>query len=698
MIGNGSNQSVLCAGRASRLVALMWLVLQSGVAVAHEGHPTIPTTGAAVHGDELLLSKGARKAVGLTMAKVSLADMPTYIRVNGKIVIRRRQQSYVTTLMFGVVDEVLVRPGDELKQGQVLARVSSLELEQIQLDLLQAYSDYTYLSELYTRHEQLSERGSISGRKFLETTQEREEAASRLQVATTKLKVLGIDDGTLKQVRSTGVTVSQIEIRSPIHGSLVAANIRAGQSVDPEEQLFHIVDNSMVWCVADVPETDLASVKIGQPVSVDVASFDGATRQGRVDHIGVSIDAKKRAGHVVIELENKDLKLRPGMSARIAVQVAKSEQAIVCPRDSVLRFGDERFVLLKRGEGKFVRRSVELGRIGRQTVEVLKGVFPGDRVTLAGTHLLGSLFHQPTAKAARKDGGTPLQTTPASHRLGSPPRLLTATGVVERPTSCKFYATSRMGGRITRIFVGISQPVKKGDPLVEIESMELFDRQLELYQKELKRRWMQRTLARLEPLSASGGIPKSETRRLKNELRKLQHQVDALQRRLIVLGLEEEHISRLLSADVTRTDLSDLVSRTITIRAPHDGLIAGLDLAPGQMVDPHEHQLVEIHDPSQAWIKAYLFEHQAAAIDKGQRVEVRFASDPTLRASGRIVRVSPTSAESQRVFPVWVELDASPRSLREGMLARLLIHGREAAAVAMSRDVGAAEAPNAGGK
>lgn len=668
---------VRIANRTTSVTIVLSLFVGMGITQAHQGHPPIPTTGATVYGDELLLSEGARDAVGLTTAKVSLADMPTYIRVNGRIAIPRRQQSYVTTLVFGVVDEVLVRPGDELKRGQVLARISSLELEQIQLDLLQADSDFTYLSELYFHHKKLSESGSVSRRKFLETTQGREEAASRLQVATTKLKAFGFDDDTLKRVRATGMATSQIEIRSPIQGSLVNADIRAGQSVDPQEQLFHIVDNSMVWCVADVLETDMASVELGQPVSVDVASFRGSARQGRVDHIGVSVDPNKRAVHVVIELENKDLKLRPGMSARIAVQVAKSEQAIVCPRESLIHLGDDRFVLLKRGEGKFVRRKVDLGRIGPQYVEVIKGVFPGDQVTRTGTHLLGSLFDQPTIKEEKEDGQSTQQTIPVRHRISSQLGRLTATGIVERPTVSKFYVTSRIGGRITRIFVGNSQPVKQGDPLIEIESMELFDLQLELFQQDLKRRWMQRTLARLEPLSESGGVPKSEVRRLKNDFHKLQHQFAMLKRRLVVFGLDERHISRLLAADVARTDLSDLVSRTITIRAPHDGLIASLGLAPGQMVDPHEHQLFEIHDTSQAWVKAYLFEHQAQYIARGQQVEVRFASDPTLRASGRIVRIAPTSAQSRRVFPVWIELDKSPGLLREGMLTRLLIDGRK---------------------
>ena len=93
-----------------------------------------------------------------------------------------------------------------------------------------------------------------------------------------------------------------------------------------------------------------------------------------------------------------------------------------------------------------------------------------------------------------------------------------------------------------------------------------------------------------------------------------------------------------------------------------------------RIVDANDHELFEIHDSAQFWIKAYLLGDRARAIALGQSADVRFAADDSLRASGRVVRIAPTSAESQRVFPVWIELDQTPGSLREGMLARLQIH------------------------
>ncbi len=416
-----------------------------------------------------------------------------------------------------------------------------------------------------------------------------------------------------------------------MHGVVVDASIRGGQTVDRASQLFHIVDNSVVWCVADVPETDSGSVRVGQPAKVTVSSLADAPRQGRVHHIHLVVEPMQKVVPVVIELTNDDLKLRPGLSTRIEVQVGESEQAIVCPRESILNVGEDRYVLVQRGPGKFIRRQVQLGRLGTTRVEILDGVFPGDQVASDGAHLLGSLFQHPTdaatepttagatepttAGATEPPTGLSRPVPPIAH--ATPPSLA-ATGVVELPTANKVFATSRVSGRITRIFVEHCQPVKKGNALAEIESVELFDVQLELVERYLQQRWTERHLAQLQKLSSARTIPQMSIQQLQNDLRKLKHEVATLTRRLIGYGLEAEQVSRLLAADATETDIAKLVSPTITIRAPHDGRVTHFDLSPGRIVDANDHELFEIHDQTQFWIKAYLLGQQARSVACGQ--------------------------------------------------------------------------------
>ena len=95
------------------LAAITWLaaVLGTGTVVAHEDHAPLPTKGVTVAGNNVLLSEKARKAIGLTTAKVTLADLHRTVEVNARVVLPWKQQAMITSLVPGKIDQVLVRPG-----------------------------------------------------------------------------------------------------------------------------------------------------------------------------------------------------------------------------------------------------------------------------------------------------------------------------------------------------------------------------------------------------------------------------------------------------------------------------------------------------------------------------------------------------------------------------------------------------------
>ncbi len=664
MMGTRRNQA---ARRRVGAVVLSATLLMAGAARAHEGHPTVPTRGAKVVGEELLLSESAVQAIGLRTAKVTLDDMPAVVRANGTVAVPWRQHAFVTTLVGGIVDEVLARPGDYVRPGAVLARIRSVELEQLQLEMLQAAADLDYTETIYRQQQHLAEMGTISGKEFLETARQRAQATMRLQLAIIRLKTIGLRESDLDRVCSTGETIAKLDITSSRGGRIVHSDVRIGESVQPQQHLFHVVDNGVVWCVADVLETDAASVRVGQPCTIRLDAI-GKQFSGSIDVLGLSVDADARVVRAFVELQNGDLQIRPGMSARVAIRVGGSRQAIVCPRESLFQQGNAMFVLLERGNGKFVRRQVNAVRLSRDRAEISTGLFPGDFVTTTGTHLLSSLFAQesqrPVSEEKRQAAGEPAADEPG--------RSLRATGVVETPTASKFFSASRVRGRLARILVEHGQHVQAGQSLAEIESIDLLDLQLRMLADQQELRWAQQGLDRIGPLAESGSVPRSKVVQLENEVRKLSHAVSMHRRRLSTVGLPQEVLDKLLAADAVRDDLSALVVRTIDVSAPRAGRVSRFDVLPGQVVQRGA-SLFEIHDLEQVWVKAYLFEDEAPDAVVGRSVKIEFAADENLKMRGRIVRAAPTRAEWQRVFPVWLELDNPDHALRPGMLANVRI-------------------------
>ncbi|WP_197525398.1 efflux RND transporter periplasmic adaptor subunit [Pseudobythopirellula maris] len=646
---------------------------------AHEGHAALPTKGLTVSGDQLLLSEGARKAIDLQTGKVTLADMTRRVECNAHVEAPWRMQAMVTTQVPGRIARLFVRPGDRVEAGQELASVESLELEALQLAMLQADAELRLEEEKLARQRPLAERGVITGSAALETEASVRQRTTELEVVQCKLRALGLSQGLLARVRQSQQPVTEFALVSPLSGVVAEADVRVGQVVKTTEHLFHVVDPSRVWVVGDVLEGESAAVLPGQPAVVRFKELPDQQFTGVVDHLHLKMDETRRTRHVAVLISNTDGLLSPGMFGQMWVETARSEEAIVCPTDGIIRYLGSEYVLVNRGEGKYVRKPVEIGLRREDQVEILDGLFPGDRVVVNGNHVLFSLFanETPTSSGSRTPPKMEAHPeVPASG--GAAPKPVVIQGTVELPTDRKALASARLEGRVGRILVNHSQPVKAGQVLAEVESLQLRNLQGELLESQSKLAWTRERAGRLERLASQNLLSKKELWQLQTDQRVLENRVASLARRLGMLGVGQDEVDRVLSVDLSSQDCDVALVRSVSIRAAIDGEVAAFGIVPGQIVDA-DTPLFEIHDRSTLWVKGYVFQRDAAGVTTGQPVSVTFHALPGVRVEGRVVRVSPVLDASERVLPVWVEVDNSDGRLIEGMLARIEINRVEVA-------------------
>jgi cobalt-zinc-cadmium efflux system membrane fusion protein len=334
-------------------------------------------------------------------------------------------------------------------------------------------------------------------------------------------------------------------------------------------------------------------------------------------------------------------------------------------------------VLLRRGEGKYLRREVTLGRRTARWAEVHSGLFPGDYVVTTGRHLLASLFDEHDVESptsARHHGAPRSGPAVAPESPGTPDGTIPAQGTVEVPTAAKTLAASRIDGRIRRILVHHGQHVEAGQVLAEVESLHLHNLQLDLLQALTELRWKEDALARIAPLAERAAQPQAEVRKLRAEVEVLRHRVESLQRRLQWIGLSAEDIDRLEQVDLAAPAAPPELPAALPVRAPQSGRVGEFRAVPGQAVAA-EDPLFEIHDVSRVWVKLLVFEHEAPRIALGDAVQLGFAAHPSLRINATIVRRGAAGTEQRPLFPLWVELPNPDGLLREGMMAFAVIHG-----------------------
>jgi len=213
--------------------------------------------------------------------------------------------------------------------------------------------------------------------------------ASLAEAARRRLELWDFSPDQLREVTSSGRPQRTVTLYAPATGFIVERNAYPGQRVTPDTGLYMLVDLSRVWVMAEIPEADGGSVRVGQPATVRLAGRAGPVWKARVDYIQPSVDQATRTLKARLELDNSNFELKPGAYVDIELRTNRAAGLFV-PSDAVLDSGLTKRVFVDRGEGRFEPREVETGREIAGKIEILSGLTPGERIVTSGVFLVDS--------------------------------------------------------------------------------------------------------------------------------------------------------------------------------------------------------------------------------------------------------------------------------------------------------------------
>jgi Cu(I)/Ag(I) efflux system membrane fusion protein len=174
-----------------------------------------------------------------------------------------------------------------------------------------------------------------------------------------------------------------------VRGYIAKKAALRGVYVQPGTELFQIADLSTVWLIADVYETEIGRVKVGQQAVLELPSYPGEKFTGKVTFIYPALAAGSRTLQARIEFKNPTLKLRPGMYGDVTLDLG-DQSAIVVPAEALVDTGESQYVFVSKGGGRFEPRRVKAGWSGGGRVAVLEGLAEGERVVTTANFLLDS--------------------------------------------------------------------------------------------------------------------------------------------------------------------------------------------------------------------------------------------------------------------------------------------------------------------
>ena len=277
--------------------------------------------------------------------------------------------SDVTVRISGWVQKLNVnQTGQRVDKGETLLTIYSQDLYQAEQDYLSAYTSAL----------------RQGGDSVLASARTRIIEAGR-----ERLHLLGLGDIDITALEKAGKADAEIPLRSPLNGIVLEKAVLAGQAINSSQPLFRIADLSTVWVLADVYESDLAGITVGQKARMTVTASPNDIFDGSVSFIYPTVSEQTRTMKVRLSFANPRMQLRPGMYAQVEL-AGSGESVLAVPRSAVMDDGKLAYAFVVHGGTHFEPTRITIGRSSDDWVEALTGLHEGDTVVTSANFLIDS--------------------------------------------------------------------------------------------------------------------------------------------------------------------------------------------------------------------------------------------------------------------------------------------------------------------
>lgn len=303
--------------------------------------------------------EGEKKVEAVPVEVAAVAKRPISASYAGTANLEAPDEAQVVAKTSGVLLQLMAEEGDQVKAGQVLARIDP---DRPRLEMERARATMRKLENNYRRSQEL--------------------LASKLVSAEASDQIRYDLEAARAAYEMTQLELSYTNIVAPIDGVIAQRAVKVGNLIQLNSSLFRIVDNSRLEAVLNVPERDLATMKPGLAVRMSADAMPGQVFEGVIDRVSPVVDGGSGTFRVVTRFKGGE-GLRPGMFGRIEVVYDQRSDALTVPRAALLEDAGETAVFAVR-ESKAVRVPIEVGHMSGELVEVRKGLTEGEQVVTAG--------------------------------------------------------------------------------------------------------------------------------------------------------------------------------------------------------------------------------------------------------------------------------------------------------------------------
>lgn len=268
--------------------------------------------------------------------------------------------------------------GDHVTKGFLLVKIEDNE---VRFELDRARAELKRREAELVGAQQVLERARELYQKQIAAEANLDDAKRLNDVAQASVEQAKAEVGLAEQ------RLADTELLAPLDGVLTDRKYAAGELVPVGARILTLLQLSPIKLEVKVPEQRIGELKLGQKAAVTVDAFGGERYAGEISYVNPNLDEVSRNLMVRIMVPNRDMKIKPGMFARVSINTGAHRNILAVPRDAILSSSEEQDVFVAEN-GTATKRRLELGASWRDLVEIVSGITEGEDVITAGQNLL----------------------------------------------------------------------------------------------------------------------------------------------------------------------------------------------------------------------------------------------------------------------------------------------------------------------
>ena len=358
-------------------------------ACSDKPHTASAAKPAAAASDPLEVAIKPEMKAQFEMSAVQTMNVTPWLEVAGRIEANEQLVTRIGASVTGRVTQVLAEVGDRVRVGQTLARVTSPELTNMQLNYLRAYSTASQAQRALERAQQLIQADVIGTAELQRRESELVVARAEMRATSDQLVQAGLPVEAIDRLREQGNLHPSAAISATLTGVVIERKVSTGQVAQPGDPLFTVANLDNVWVVGALPEQVARSVVAGQGVEIAVPALGDRVLSGKIVYVGDTVSVDTRSVMIRTQVDNARRDLKPQMLATMRIR-GEEQNTLAVSAQAVVRENDRDHVFVRKSDLVFRLTPVELGPAQGDMRPVLKGLTAGVEVVAKGAFHLNN--------------------------------------------------------------------------------------------------------------------------------------------------------------------------------------------------------------------------------------------------------------------------------------------------------------------